>query len=89
MEERRNLKRIRITSPVIIEGKGHAAVGEVHSLPRHKALDIIASGCAVEHLERAEDKQPARTAEPVNADPKPQHGDPAFDKRGPKQKSAS
>jgi hypothetical protein len=84
MEERRNVKKIKLTRHLIIDGK-HAEKGTVVSVPRGKALDIIGSGCAVEHLEPGEAPESApttvRVEKPVHADPKPQNADPTTARR--------
>ena len=85
MEERRRTKKIRIVRPVLIDGE-HAPEGSVHSVSRRVAFDIIGSGCAVEHLEKGEQPEPAPTIarfveDVVHSDPKAQHGDPTTAKR--------
>lgn len=79
MEERRDLKKIRILRPIIVAGK-HADVGEVHAVPRGKAADIISSGCA-----EAEEPEPAPTSvrvdKPDHHDPQPESREPAISKR--------
>ena len=78
------MKKIKVTRPIIIAGE-HAEVDSVHSLPRHKAIEIIGSGCAVEHLEDGEEGEaPATTVrvdKPEHRDPTPKHGDPTPNKR--------
>jgi hypothetical protein len=77
-------KKIKVVRPIIIDGQ-HAEAGSVHSLPRHKAIELIGSGLVEEHLEDGEDPEaPASTVrvdKPQHGDPTPKHGDPEPNKR--------
>jgi hypothetical protein len=76
MQERRNVRNIRLTRHIILEGE-HAEKDSVFSVARPLAARLIGEGSAVEHLEEGESPEPStgvvnRIEHPTNADPKPQ-----------------
>jgi hypothetical protein len=78
-------KKIKLVKPIIVAGE-HAPAGSVHSLPRHKADEIIGAGCAVpaddgDTGDESDEAPGLRTEKPKHGDPTPRHGDPDPSKR--------
>jgi hypothetical protein len=76
MQERRNVKKIRLTRHIILDGE-HADKDSIFAVARPLANRLIGEGSAVEHLEEGESPEPStgtvnRMEHPTNADPKPE-----------------
>lgn len=60
MEERRNVKKIRLTRHIILDGE-HAEKDGVFIVARSLAQRLIGEGSAVEHVEEGEEPEAAAT----------------------------
>jgi hypothetical protein len=72
-------KKIKVVKPIIIEGK-HVEADSVHTLPRHKAIELIGSGCAMP-ADDSDESDETKTVKIEHGDPTPKHGDPDPTKR--------
>lgn len=81
MQERRGLKRIKLTRSIVLGGE-HADEESIHDVPSALAHRLIGEGSAVHHLEEGEEPEPTpsvvnRMEHPGNADPPPKQVRPA------------
>jgi hypothetical protein len=76
MQERRNVRKIRLTRHIILDGE-HAEKDSVFNVSRPLAARLIGEGSAVDHLEEGDVPEPSagvvnRMEHPTNTDPKPE-----------------